>query len=201
MGSTMRFWKNAANRNGIGNHFPALALIAALLLATGIALGDDGIAVEYASSGRDDSSLLLDARFRFRFDDEIYEALQHGVELHITVNVQIRRERKWLWDAVIADQSLEFVLHHHPLTDDFAVTDGQTGVRRQFPDVQEALTYLGTIHGRPILPLQELDPEARYSGRIKARLNIENLPAPLQPVAYVSRKWRIESQWYRWEVR
>ena len=201
MGSTMRFWKNADLRAGPGGWLAGVLAAGILLAVAGAVLAAEGIRVDYASSGRDETSLLLNARLHFDFDEEVYEALEHGVELNFTVTVQVRREREWLWDPVIAEQTFDFILEHHPLTDDYGVTDLQTGARRQFPDAREALAYMGTLRDRHLAPVSDLSPDSTYHGRIRARLNLEHLPAPLQPVAYVSRKWRMESQWYRWEVR
>ena len=40
-----------------------------------------------------------------------------------------------------------------------------------------------------------------YNCFIKSELKINTLPLPLQPVAYVSPAWYLESLWYEWTVR
>jgi hypothetical protein len=173
-----------------------------LLLALGAALAesDDAVEVVSADSNVYDGWHVLDASIRFALDDELFVALEHGVQLNIDVLVEIRRQRKWLWDPVISSHRLGFVLQHHPLTGAYVVTEPIAGTRHEFPDAREALKFLGTIRNYHLLNADLLTRGEVYDGYIKARLNIDALPAPLQPVAYVSRKWRVESDWLKWSL-
>jgi len=173
-----------------------------LLLAMGTAMADsdDAVEVVFADSNVYDGWHVLDASIRFALDDELFVALEHGVQLNIDVLVEIRRQRKWLWDQVISSHRLGFVLQHHPLTGAYVVTEPIAKTRHEFPDAREALKFLGTIRNYHLLNADLLTRGEVYDGYIKARLNIDALPAPLQPVAYVSRKWRVESDWLKWSL-
>ncbi len=173
-----------------------------LLLFLGTSKAESGDAVEVLSA---DSNVyegwhVLDASIRFAFDDELFVALEHGVQLNIDVLVEIRRQRKWLWDPVISSHRLGFILQHHPLTGAYVVTEPIARTRREFPDAREALQFLGTIRNYHLLNAGLLTQGEAYDGYIKARLNIDALPAPLRPVAYVSHKWRVESAWLKWRL-
>jgi hypothetical protein len=163
---------------------------------------ESGEAVEVlaAHSNVYDGWHVLDASIRFAFDRELFVALEHGVSLNIDVLVEIRRRRKWLWDPVVSSHRLGFRLQHHPLTGAYVVTEPVSGTRHEFPDANEALRWLGSIRNYHLLNAALLDATERYDGYIMARLDIDALPAPLQPVAYISPKWRAESEWLSWEL-
>lgn len=182
---------------------PALfaALLGAALSAFTMPALAGGISVEYATTKAVESGYQLDARIKFGLDEEILAALEHGVELHIDVSIRVERERKWLWDPLVAEKSMSYTLQHHPLSQDYVVTDLAHEAQHQFPSVSAALKSIGEISNLPLVGTDELTGDWAYVGYIRAGLNIQMLPAPLQPAAYVSEKWRLQSAWYEWVVR
>jgi hypothetical protein len=184
---------------------PQYLLPAALMLLLSVAAGavepEETVEVLSVSSNVYDGWHVLDASIRFEFDQELLDALEHGVQLDIDVLVEIKRRRKWLWDPVVSSHRLGFTLQHHPLTGAYVVSEPVARTRREFPDAREALNFLGTIRNYHLLNAELLDPAEHYDGYLMARLNLDALPAPLQPAAYVSRKWRVESDWLKWELR
>lgn len=177
------------------------ALLGLALTAAPLPVVAGGISIEYAASKLVEDSYQVDARIKFDLGDEISAALEHGVELHIDVFMKVKRERKWLWDPLVAEGSLSYILQHHPLSQDYVVTDVSHGIRHQFPSVDAALKHIGDINNYPLVAEDKLSADTEYAGYIRAALNIEMLPAVLQPIAYVSEKWRMESSWYEWVVR
>lgn len=192
----MRFWKNP--------EFLLRLRRACLPLLLLIFAGDvpaQELSVEYASTKLVGDALYLDAGIRYEPDEEILLALHHGVELNIYVLVRVRRDREWLWDPLVAEQEIQFKIQHHPLSDDYLVTDVAGGERQQFATREGAFRYAGNITNRFLMEQSAVDPESSYRGYIKVRLQVENLPPPLAPIAYVSEAWRMESSWYEWVVR
>ena len=161
----------------------------------------EGIEVEHAGSELVGGMYQLDARIRFDFGEEILVALRHGVELNIEVVIRARRERKWLWDPIESDQVLKFRLQHHPLSNDYVVTDLNGDVAHQFASEAAAIRFLGMIQNRPFLALADVREDSVYTGYVRAKLNIDLLPPPLQPAAYASKEWRLQSPWYEWVIR
>jgi hypothetical protein len=200
-GFTTRFSKKPEMRaRQAGPAVRLLTLTLVLFLASPGVLAD-GIRIEYASGRMAADTYQVDARIRFDFDEEVMSALAHGVQLDIDVLLQVTRERKWLWNAVVARRVLSFTLQHHPLTDDYLVTESWSGQKYQFSTADAAFKHVGTISGHDLIGRDLLSGDGTFTGRIRARLNTESLPAPLQTVAYVSREWKVESAWYEWEIR
>lgn len=177
-----------------------LVLALVLAAAPGQARDDDAVQVLAVSSNIYDGWHVLDADIQFAFDDELLVALQHGVRLDIDVLVEVKRRRSWLWDAAVSSHRIAFTLQHHPLTGAYVVTQPVSGTRHEYPDAQSALGALGSIRNYHLLNAALLEAGHAYDGYLMARLNIDTLPAPLQPVAYVSKKWRAESGWFKWEL-
>jgi hypothetical protein len=48
--------------------------------------------------------------------------------------------------------------------------------------------------------LDELAADETYHLRMRADLDIESLPLPLQPLAYLGRGWKLTSGWSQWPL-
>lgn len=172
-----------------------------LLLLFSISSNAEEIEVEYANTNLISDAWYLDARINFEFHDDVVEALNHGVDLNIDIDILIKEQRKWLWDKVIKEGVIKFKLEHQPLANLYIVTHLSNYERIQFDDLNLALSYLGNINNYLLLDASMIDTEKKYSGRISARLNVEDLPPPLKPVAYISSRWQVNSNPYFWSFR
>ena len=197
----MRFWKSPdTSSRSCAGIFSRLCT-AAVLLALSLPLHARSISVQYAGSELVEDSYYADARIHFDLDEDIILALEHGVAVDVHVLLHVRRERKWLWDPLVAENSLHYRLQHHPLSDDYVVTEETSGERHQFPSVEAAIQYLGSVSNHRLVDASQLEDGSTYTGYVKVRLSMESLPAPLQPAAYVSGRWQMESSWYEWVLR
>lgn len=160
-----------------------------------------GINVEHVTSRFKNDAYFVDARISFNFDDEVLNALKHGVPLAINIYIRLEQKRRWLWDKTVKKCLLDFQLHYHPLSNNYLVIKLDGSHREQFQTLKEALAYLGSIKDYNFANKDELDDQKKYYGLIKAELNIDSLPPPLRTAAYVSSQWQLESQWYEWTVR
>ena len=144
---------------------------------------------------------LLDARIKYDFNDEVLEALEHGVSLRIDIIIRIKKKRKWLWDKKIREDVINFKLERHPLSNHYVVSNLNSGNRYQLQTLNEALTVLGTIKNYKLIKVADLEEDANYTGDIMAKLNIESLPPPLRPVAYASEQWQLKSPRKKWAIK
>ncbi|MEJ2761221.1 MAG: DUF4390 domain-containing protein [Gammaproteobacteria bacterium] len=185
----------------INRHSLIRGILYCLPLLVPVAARAQVISVEYATSHVNDGIYQVDIRLKMRLNDEIINALKHGVSLNIDVNLEVRRERKWLWNKLIKEVTLHYRLQHHPLSDDFVVTKLGSGAREQFNNLDEALNYIGAIDNYPLIDKARLSGDESYIGLVRAEINIESLPPPLQPSTLISSRWHLESQWYEWVFR
>ena len=181
------------------SHYRILILIYCLLAAD-ITLAE-GIEIQSAASRLAGDNYVLDARLEFNVDPGLTEALEHGVAIMIDVNIVIKRERNWLWDPTVKKETLGFRLEQHPLSNHYLVTNEDSGERQQFQNLTDALSYLGTINGHMLINKDILASDSKYTGKIKAEVNTETLPAVIRPAAAVSKKWQLNSTWFEWVIK
>ncbi len=194
---------STAERAGAGAARRAGLLLATLALlaspmARGGPPGTEKFAVERVSARLVDGVYLLDADLDLRFEDSSLEAMANGVPLTVALDIEVLRVRRHLWDPRIARLSARYTIRAHPLTGRYLVTDLASGASRSFPDIAQARAALGRIRGFPLIDAKLLEPGARYRLRVRARLDIEALPSPLRPLAYLESLWRLRGGWSEW---
>lgn len=187
----------------IKNKATAVALATALMVLSLLVFSQwsnaAGIQVGDANSVQIRGKVNLTARIDFHLSDEALDALDHGVALDIIIDMQALEQRRWLWDRTVAEHSERFRLERQALTNHYLVTHKYQ--RQSFLSLTEALQFIGTIRDYPLLNATELEAGKQYHGRIRAWLDIESLPAPMRPTAYISSHWRIDSGWYEWPIQ
>lgn len=185
--------------------------IARLLRATGCLLlwwGLLGIASAWAagfdvtkvSSRLENNVYRLDAQIEYRLSDPALEALQNGVPLTIELEMEVLKRRPWLWDEKVYALTQRYRLEYHTLSRQYLVSNLNSGERRGFPTRSGALQFMGQLTNFPLLDRGLLTPDEHYDGGLRARLDIEALPAPLRLIAYFSDDWRLVSEWYIWPL-
>ncbi|TVQ84055.1 MAG: DUF4390 domain-containing protein [Chromatiaceae bacterium] len=142
----------------------------------------------------------LDARIEYHFSSAALEALANGVPLTLDVHIQVRPATAWVWETSLVDQRLRYRIRYKPLSERYLVArlPGETG--RTFVSREAALAALGDLRGLQLVGAGRLDPERDYEVHIRTALDIEELPLPLRPRAYLSRAWRQTSSWTKWPL-
>ena len=172
------------------------------LLGPAAAGGDTGPGFEVlgASSRLERGVVLLDAEIDFRFSDDAREAMRNGVPLTVSVEMQVLRARRGP-DKRVAFIRARYRISTHALSNQYLVTNVSSGEASTYGSFEEMRAALGRIERFPVVDETLLvPPDARFRGRVRARLDIEALPAPMRPLAYVSPSWRLKSEWYPWPV-
>ena len=155
--------------------------------------------IEDASIRLDDEAYLLDATIDYRFNDTALEALRSGVPLTLEVRIEVYRIRPVLWNERVATLRLRYQLRYRALSRLYQVVDINSGTTRSFASITAAIRALGTIRNLVAIERHLLEPDERYLVRLRANLDIEALPLPLRPLAYVSPSWHLASEWFQWQ--
>lgn len=178
----------------------ALPGVLFLLLSAGVC-AVEGITVEHASSQLVEDSYYVDAQVNFTLHEDLLEALDHGVDLEIRIIIRAKEKRKWLWDRIYKEKTLKFKLDHRPLSDVYIVRNVRKSERRQFDTLENALKYMGKIDRYYLMNNKKLNDSSGLTGQIRAEMNVDNLPPPLKPIAFLSDKWQMGGKWHRWTIR
>jgi hypothetical protein len=179
---------------------PLLWSLAAVLLLVSAAVCATGFAVTRAETRVDGDVIRLDAQIDYGFSDPALEALDNGVPLTVEVHIQVRGTDDWLWDRSLVDRRLRYRIRYKPLSERYLVSQlpGEKG--RTYVSRDAAVAALGEIDGLALLGLARLDPQKDYEVQINASLDLEELPLPLRPVAYLRSAWKQSTGWTKWPL-
>ncbi len=175
-------------------------LLAALLLAVAGAAPARSFKVEQVTTRLDGGTIVMDANIRYRFSERALEALDNGVPLTVEVHIQVRPENDWIWRQSLVDQRLRYRIRYKPLSERYLVSQlpGEQGLTYVTRDA--ALAALGEIRGLPLLSPDRLSADKAYEVQVRVSLDIEELPLPLRPMAYLYPSWKQSSKWSKWPL-
>lgn len=171
-----------------------------LLLAflTGAVAAADGFIIQRAEVQRRGVDYVLNADIAYRFSAEPLEALENGVPLTIVLRWTIERERAYWWNQMVAADQRRLEIRYHPLGQLYQMSTAERPDPQRYSSLRALLTALGTIRGLPLVAEDRLEPGASYLIDLSASLDIESLPLPLRPTAYLTPSWYLSSPPYRW---
>ena len=173
-----------------------------ILMALGAALyaaADPGFKVRSASTRLVDGVQLVDARIDFDFSDEAMEAMENGVAITVSLQMQVL-ELKRLWDDQVAEVSARYRIQAHALSRQYLVKNLSTGEVSTYRDFGEMREAIGRLQDFPLLDDHVLDDGEQYRVRLRAALEIESLPTPLRLLAWFKPAWRLSSDWFTWAL-
>ncbi|WP_328987379.1 DUF4390 domain-containing protein [Thiorhodovibrio winogradskyi] len=154
-----------------------------------------------ASTRLEDDHFMLDARIDYRFSDKALEALSNGVPLTLVVHVRVRPDKARLWTDSLVDQSFRYRIRFKPLSESYLVTQLPGTDGRSYVSRDAAIDALGDIRDLHLLDRGRLEPGIDYQVQIRVSLDVERLPLPLRPTAYLHPAWKQASDWTRWPLR
>ncbi|MDX1434798.1 MAG: DUF4390 domain-containing protein [Gammaproteobacteria bacterium] len=152
-----------------------------------------------------DGVYLLDADIRFVFSDETLEAIENGIPVTIVLDMEVLRQRGLVWDNLWWDKEIAhieamFRIETRPLSKTYLVRNLNSGETQVFGSFDDLVVGLGRVRDFPLLDEHLLSGGGNYYLRLRALLDIESLPSPMRPWAYLSSLWRLESDWYEWPI-
>ena len=161
---------------------------------------DAGFAVEHAALRAVDGRYVADARIRFAFSEDNLEAMRNGVALTVIVDIEVLREREQWWDEILATREIRYRIETNVLTDRYRIRSLNDHGARNYHSFEEMVDALGRLRSIPVIARDRLPAGERCLARVRARLDIEALPSPLRPLAYLSPQWRLNSGWFEWRI-
>lgn len=183
----------------------AALVLACAALATWTAAGvradalDGVLTVRSAYVNVDHGVFLLHARIEYPVNPAIRDALRDGVTLMFELDTRVDRERRFWFDANVVELTLRRELAYHAVSDRYVIREARSGEQASFPTLEEALEYLGTVDGWPILVEPQLD-GGRYRVSVRAGVRRGRLPASLRVLLFWTNDWHRVSEWYSWSL-
>ena len=193
------------NKNIKQTHFDRRmlhCLIGFVLLTTPISsIADEQptIDIKAASLSFQDQTYLLKAHINYQLSDDAIKALHNGITLTFNVDLSIIEPRKWLWDKHRMSLTLPFQIKYHTLAETYQVSNKTSNLEHNFSSLSTALHALGILSDIPIHALGDSN-NISANVSLKAYLNIEALPLPMRPLAYISPGWYLRSNTLQWPL-
>ncbi len=144
--------------------------------------------------------LYLTAALQLDLPLIVQDALSKGISMHFIADVEVLRQR-WYWmDKVVARATRHLRLSYQPLTRrwrlaqsaaPFAATGLGVSLDQSFDDLSEVLAALQRIARWKIADEGVLDDGVPYVVNFQFRLDMSQLPRPLQIGAVGGSSWNI----------
>lgn len=179
-----------------------LGLLMCLCLAIHPVQASPNIEITQASIVQSETGngYVLNAAIDYQLSHAAIEALENGVALTINVSFKIFRPRRWAWDEVLQRSLLVYQLRYRTLTRIYQVVNVQTGTEANYSSLGTAVRALGHLENIPVSPDVLKGHLNHVSASLQARLNIEALPLPMRPLAYITPAWHHSSEPYIWPL-
>lgn len=148
-----------------------------------------------------EDAFVLDANIDFDFSDKVIEALQHGVPITLELHMQVRKQGAWLWEKDLVETRLRYQISYHALASVYQVLDLQTNTKENFVTREIAVNALGEINSMPVVRHDQMEKGKIYLVGLKTSLDLDALPLPMRPLAYLSPSWNQSSEWRTCRIR
>ena len=160
----------------------------------------DGFSVQRVHTYLAQDVYRLDADLKLEFSPASLEAMRNGVPLTLELEMRVRQVRDWVWDEDLAHVVQRYRLEYHALSGQYLLVNLNSSTRQSYPTLGMATDRIARIRDFPLLDRSLLQTKQLYYGELRLKLDIESLPAPLRPLAYISSDWWLSSEWYRWAL-
>ncbi len=174
-------------------------LLASLPLVPGNEVRN-GFAVIEAQLAYSGSAYLVNASLDYRFSKPAIQAMEHGVPLTLVIRLALERQRRYWLNETVLSASRRLHVSFHPLTQSYHIVYEDTGFTEKFARFTTLTEYLGTLRDWQIPSNNGLHSGGHYTAKLNVNLDIEALPLPLRPAAYLSPRWHLESPDYLWQI-
>lgn len=175
------------------NWLRSVCLVCAL--SAGLAQAAEFV-ITHAETRLRDDILVLNAGLRFDFSEEAREALDNGVPITLLLELELRRHREYVWDEHVASLEQRYSLRYHALSGQYIVLNLNSGEQTAHRSLVSVRNYLATITDLPIIDRQLLEKGGQYYLKLRAGIDLNALPSPMRPMAWLDAGWRTQSEWY-----
>jgi hypothetical protein len=140
-----------------------------------------------------EGQLSMDINFDLRLNTAMIQGVERGVPLYFTVDLEIVSPRWWWFDQVVITTTLTRRLTYNTLTQQWRVASGDFSL--PVDSLESGLKMLSVVRAWPIAPTDRFEPNVRYQGRVRLRLDTTHLVRSLQLDAMNRGVWSLSSSW------
>lgn len=160
--------------------------------------GSRAVSIKYAELLARDSGFIFSADIDYRLGATAIDALRNGIPLYWEVKINVVKQRRFLWNAIVAEKKLRYRIQYHALLNMYRVFNENSGEISNFSTLAAALDLMSSIRYMTLFKHLQLDSKERYLAGVKVNFDRESLPLPLRPIAYLNPEWYLSSNSYLW---
>ena len=177
-----------------------LWLMLCLTVGTGLARADAAVEMQNLHVQRIDGQIVLSVQWQFELPAALEDALQKGVALYFVTEADITRERWYFYDKRIVRVERHLRLAYLPLTQrwrlniasqPFSAGGANVSLAQTFDTLGDALAAVRRLSQWPLVAAGEIDPDARHNLDLRFRLDLSQLPRPLQIGLSTQADWNL----------
>lgn len=158
----------------------------------------EGISVKSAELVASDEWYYLNADFSVGLTPALEDALNKGISLNFMLEFELTRSR-WYWlDESIASVRQNLRISYHALTRQYHFS-GNSG-NKAFNTLAEAKDELARVADWKVLDRNLLKKGVPYNAAVRMKLDVKQLPKPLQVEALGSKDWDLATDWHRFTI-
>ena len=177
-------------------------LLMTMLMLLTIDAAAGGVTVRDVTLWENENSYLLDADIDYFPTDTVIEALKNGIPLTFEVSMKVRESDSWLgwFDRALTKRKIRFQLRYRPLSSLYEISTDHNNNQRNFVSWKALFANMGELRQIVIAEADKLDAGKKYHVAIKAALDINSLPLPMRPMAYIDSDWDMSSGRSEWPL-
>jgi hypothetical protein len=169
-------------------------------MLTGVAQADTPVELQGLKLERQDSALYMSGTWQFEMPTALEDALLKGITLYFVTEVEISQERWYVYNQRVARAERHVRLFYQPLTrrwrvnispQPFNVSGLGMSLGQSYDTAEEAIGAVRRIVQWRIASAVDYNPDAKQSISFNFKLDLKQLPRPLQIGATGQNDWNI----------
>jgi hypothetical protein len=172
--------------------FRLLACQLLLVFACATAQAADGIDITLAKIEATDEGYRLGANYAFDLNRDLEDALQHGIKLYFTTEIELTRPR-WWWrdDRAVFSKRTVSISYDVLLRQYYVSMEGS--LQQTYPTLDGAMSQIRRPGRWVIAPKGALKSGESYEVTLRMYMNRDLLQKPLQLNAFGNSDWQLAS--------
>ena len=183
-----------------GQQLCVALLVVMSLFVSGVAQADTTVELQGLKLERQDTGLYMSGQWRFDLPPALEDALLKGITLYFVTEVDVSQERWYFYNQRVAHAERHVRLFYQPLTrrwrvnispQPFNVSGLGVSLGQSYDTAEDALNAVRRIVQWRIANAAEVSADAKQTIAINFKLDLKQLPRPLQIGAAGQSDWNI----------
>ena len=172
----------------------AFAILTFFFASSAGAVSPDVVNIGVGTNGK---YVVINARLVDGFTEKILEAIENGVPMGFTFDIELRKENTIWADNLVNSNKIRHRVQFDSLKKAYRFSEIGKNVRRKIITRKKARykKLMLTLKDIPITPIYKLDPEEKYYVRVKADLETDRFWFPFNYIFFFVPFSEFETSW------